>query len=572
MTISRRVARPWNAQMIPATPQHVPSRSPSLIEFMKSAILSTVIILTLFQSNSPSLQASNLTVSNLNDSGPGSLRHCIEIARSADIIAFSVTGTTYLTNGALSITNNLNIAGPGANRLSVNGHQAGRVFEIASNAIVYISGLTIEGGKAPDGVFGNYQCDWLAAHGGGGGGILNRGRLVLTHCTAKENRAGNAGQYNCYPGYNVWRPSDGGDGGGIYNLGDFSALGCTFSGNSAGQASNGGIGTYGGNGHVAYFALPGGTGGSGGAIYNLGILSLTNCTIAANAAGAGGNGNSVMWYDHGYSNYEGSSGGNGGSGGGLFNNGQMTIVACTFGENLVGAPGVNSPYAYLFGSGGSGGGIYNANQPSAALVFDTLAASHLGGSFISLGHNLLRLPADGFESGLNSDLVGSPDAPLDPLLGPLQDNGGTTPTMALLPGSPAIDTGKNISGLETDQRGACFSRVCDDPNITNSTDGDGTDIGAFEVQQGACSPANRITSLIAVLPTLSLPQGLANSLSAKLQTAAGALAQGNNQAACANLNALINEVEAHKGKKLSSGQADFLETEVACISIVSDCQ
>ena len=65
----------------------------------------------------------------------------------------------------------------------------------------------------------------------------------------------------------------------------------------------------------------------------------------------------------------------------------------------------------------------------------------------------------------------------DPLLGPLQDNGGPTSTHALLPGSPAIDKGN--TNLTTDQRGA--PRFFDDPNSANGG-GNNSDIGAFEFQ------------------------------------------------------------------------------------------
>jgi len=65
----------------------------------------------------------------------------------------------------------------------------------------------------------------------------------------------------------------------------------------------------------------------------------------------------------------------------------------------------------------------------------------------------------------------------------LQLNGGQTPTHALLCGSPAIDKGKNLSGETTDQRG--FPRKFDNAGLANATGGDGTDIGAFEVQNTA---------------------------------------------------------------------------------------
>ncbi len=62
-------------------------------------------------------------------------------------------------------------------------------------------------------------------------------------------------------------------------------------------------------------------------------------------------------------------------------------------------------------------------------------------------------------------MQGSAAAPLDPRLGPLQGHGGPTPTMALHPGSPAIDLGRG-SGLTTDQQG----RPCpfDWPAVVNA--------------------------------------------------------------------------------------------------------
>src|SRR5205807_8784852 len=115
------------------------------------------------------------------------------------------------------------------------------------------------------------------------------------------------------------------------------------------------------------------------------------------------------------------------------------------------------------GSGGAGGvgGIFNANPAGRASVINTLVGSNLGGlggagapsgntgvadlqgSFISLGHNLIGLTdgSSGFTNGLNDDIAGSGSAPVDPGLAPLADNGGTTPTRALLHGSPALNSG-----------------------------------------------------------------------------------------------------------------------------------
>ena len=73
--------------------------------------------------------------------------------------------------------------------------------------------------------------------------------------------------------------------------------------------------------------------------------------------------------------------------------------------------------------------------------------------------------------------------------------------------------------------------------------------------QGA---AEQIHNLIALVQGLGLPSGTANSLIVKLQAAANALDRDNTQAACGSLGAFINEVNAQKGKKLTSAQADSL--------------
>jgi hypothetical protein len=69
----------------------------------------------------------------------------------------------------------------------------------------------------------------------------------------------------------------------------------------------------------------------------------------------------------------------------------------------------------------------------------------------------------------------------DPQLGPLQDNGGPTPTHALSSSSPAIDTGYNALGFGTDQRGAGYPHVI----------GVAADIGAIEAGLDPEDPAFR---------------------------------------------------------------------------------
>ena len=94
------------------------------------------------------------------------------------------------------------------------------------------------------------------------------------------------------------------------------------------------------------------------------------------------------------------------------------------------------------------------------------------GTVTSGGNNLIGNAdtSEGFDR--SSDLIGTTEKAIDPLLGELQDNGGTTATIALQSGSPAINAGSNPNGLSVDQRGGEFSRTVDTA----------TDIGAFESQ------------------------------------------------------------------------------------------
>ena len=171
---------------------------------------------------------STFTVSNVLDSGPGSLREAILAANSAsgaDQIQFAPAardGTITLSSGQLSITDSLSIDGPGAGRLAVSGNDASRVFQISGGVAVSIDGLTITHGRAV----------------GQGGGILNAGALTLSKVILSDN------QVIGLPSASVVVDAFGG---GVFNAGTLTVGHTTFVHNQA----IGGDGTSGTTGSSA---------------------------------------------------------------------------------------------------------------------------------------------------------------------------------------------------------------------------------------------------------------------------------------------------------------------------------
>ena len=95
---------------------------------------------------------STFTVTNLHDSGPGSLRAAVlagDAHPGPDIIQFApgLHGTILLTSGELAITDSLAINGPGALQITVSGNHASRVFDISGRPTVALAGLTIANGS-----------------------------------------------------------------------------------------------------------------------------------------------------------------------------------------------------------------------------------------------------------------------------------------------------------------------------------------------------------------------------------------------------------------------------------------
>jgi len=146
---------------------------------MKSKILSSVnafaIVLVLLCFITVPARADVITVTNTNDSGPGSLRQALADANDGDTITFAVTDTIGLTSGELLVNSSITISGPGANNLAVNGNAKSRVFHVASGKTVTISGLAITNGNS-----GSVA----------GGGIYNdHATLTLNECTVTGNSA-----------------------------------------------------------------------------------------------------------------------------------------------------------------------------------------------------------------------------------------------------------------------------------------------------------------------------------------------------------------------------------------------
>jgi uncharacterized protein YndB with AHSA1/START domain len=254
-------------------------------------------------------------------------------------------------------------------------------------------------------------------------------------------------------------------------------------------------------GEAAQQNSPGDTnpGNFGGGISNRENLNLNNSHIKGNNAVARGGGifnaaGALTINNSTISNNSSNSERVGASGGGILNEtGVLTISNSTISNNSAfqsggissgGATEINNSTISDNKAAVSAGGINATGTITSSIVAGNVNENNnsdtnnndVSGELISGGNNLIgdRGNLESFADGVNGDIVGTTDNPIDPNLGELQDNGGATPTQELLPGSPAIDTGSNPDGLTTDQRGEGFER----------TVGKGTDIGAFEVQDG----------------------------------------------------------------------------------------
>ena len=326
-----------------------------------------------------------------------------------------------------------------------------------------------QGGKGGDGV---------ATSGGGGGGagfggavFIYSGTANIDNSTFSTNRAqGSDGGYQL----SILEGSGGGGtGGGIQ--GGAAGIGGAF-GAKGGNGGFGGGGGGEGTGNTLGAGIGGFGGGGGGAATGNGLAEYRTFP----GGFGGGRGGSTLSINQ--------NGGFGGSGFGssiFVYNGVLNLASSTLTQNQNTAGNI-TPVPYNYGlPGDNAGSIYNylsgaLNVKNSIIANNTntitsTLSPDVAGIINSGGYNLI-------EASTNVTITGTLTGNLNnvaPGLGTLQNNGGSTPTLALLSGSPAINAGNpagctNIQGelLATDGRGTGY------PRSTNRR----CDIGAFEYE------------------------------------------------------------------------------------------
>ena len=398
-------------------------------------------------------------VLNTADSGPGSLRDAIAAAADGDVVQFAESAFGDVTLAAeLTIDKNLTIHGLGSTattlRAAAGSH---RVLSIAAGATVSIDSLAITGG-------GNVAY---------GGGIHNAGSLALTLVDVTNNTATARG-------------------GGIYNAGALTLTSCTVANNAviapldAPTASGGGIDSDVGASSVTitdstlaentvaldtaatagWLAAHAYVRGGGLAIDGDADVALANVTVSGNVANS----------------FVNAAGANQADGGGIvfLSGGALSIVNCTIAYNRAGSfvdVGDVDPAGAMAAS--TGGGLYAHDSGAIGATNTILAHNDAADSPDLLNfagnatfrHNLVRngVGASGIADNVDGNIVGTPDAPVDPLLDALAyDRAAATMTHALLEGTPALDAGLATDAYPAfDQRGVGRSAI--------------PDIGAYEL-------------------------------------------------------------------------------------------
>jgi hypothetical protein len=390
---------------------------------------------------------------------------------------------------------------PGAAGAAGGDASGGGIFTLGPLTLtdVVVTGNQVIGGAGGIGADGSSTK--AGGDGGSGGSASGAGidagpsltliRVAITNNIAQAGDAGSAGNGGSTTAGGTGGAAGPASGGGI-ELGGASTLTATntlIAGNQA-NSTTGGDGGAGGTSSGKGGAGGQGEPGDGGGLFSNGVVNLTNVTLSGNTASGSDGGHGGFARSSTTATKGGAGGvGSGGNGGAiaLFNGAQgrfasLTIAGNSAGHGAGGAGGSGShggakgTKGDTFATEGGNVFVYNAtaNMRGSIIASGNADAGTQnctvggGGTFTSLGYNL-----EDSDQCLTPAAAGDiTDTPAG--LGPLQDNGGATQTMALLPGSAAIRVGQspcvNLFGqpLTTDQRGLPRHSSCD--------------IGAFEGQ------------------------------------------------------------------------------------------
>lgn len=414
-----------------------------------------------------------IVVKSLADDGPGSLRQALALARDGGAINIQARGTITLRSGELVVDKSVTIRGPGADNLVVSGNHASRVFHVMPGKTVTISGLKITDSNAGCGILSDraqLTIDHCTISGNSAaGGSFNDSRVELIDSVVTENSADGIRNENAFVSITRSKISRN-FGRGILNQGTLWLT------NSEIRENQGSIGPGILNGGSIAKATLTNTVVSdnvadfGGAIDNDGgLLTLNNSTVRNNT-GDGifnhcdrpGTSATITIINSTVSNNTGS---------GIFSepiegSAIVTLTNSTVSSNSgygIWTIGVGNGIALLrlmnstvsnnsaapF-SGPSGIQNISINNGSAtAEISNTIFNANFGGSIgsngtvISLGYNLSDDAAGGDGSTGPGGMLNGPGdiRNTNPLLGPLQNNGGPTMTHALLVNSPAVNAG-----------------------------------------------------------------------------------------------------------------------------------
>jgi hypothetical protein len=403
-----------------------------------------------------------ISVTNCDDSGPGSLRDAVAGAASGDTIdldGLACSGIT-LTSGEIAIPQDdlvIKYSGTSGGTFTVGANLASRVFHHTGHGTLTIEGVVVADGK------------YDTTSGGGGvargGCIESEGNVSLSHatvsqCSAQSDAPAYGGgiaaagtfylSYSTVDSCGVSSPSNAFGGGILLESGPAFIVGSTISNNATSRMAGQGLDERGGGLFIRHIAtlstitgstLSGNESAYGGAIdvetgSAYGGLIVENSTIANNTADYCGGGvttrmplevsNSTVAFD---------------SAAGIYGGGGLCMAAGSNELELVSSI------------------VASNSAPSSASTADIVGSGvTISGEYDLIVASGIPVPPDTIDA--------------DPHLLPLADNGGPTRTLALDAASPAIDAGENPGGFANDQRGPGYAR----------TTGAATDIGAYERQ------------------------------------------------------------------------------------------